>query len=87
MVETWSRDPVLTPDWCSALVGVSREGLQELRTGLAGVRSQVDTDRSDVLATLAEMTRLVAHKCIIDNHMIMFLSQEDVGELTGAGVP
>ena len=58
--ETWSRDPVLTPDWCSALVGVSREGLQELRTGLAGVRSQVDTDRSDVLATLAEMTRLVA---------------------------
>ena len=60
MAETWSRDPVLTPDWCSALVGVSREGLQELRTGLAGVRSQVDTDRSDVLATLAEMTRLVA---------------------------
>ena len=51
---------MLTPDWCSALVGVSREGLQELRTGLAGVRSQVDTDRSDVLATLAEMTRLVA---------------------------
>ena len=48
---------MLTPDWCSALVGVSREGLQELRTGLAGVRSQVDTDRSDVLATLAEMTR------------------------------
>ena len=41
-------------------MGVSREGLQELRTGLAGVRSQVDTDRSDVLATLAEMTRSVA---------------------------
>ena len=51
---------IVTPDWCSALVGVSREGLQELRTGLAGVRSQVDTDRSDVLATLAEMTRSVA---------------------------
>ena len=60
MVETRSRDLILTPDWCSALVGVSREGLQELRTGLAGVRSQVDTDRSDVLATLAEMTRSVA---------------------------
>ena len=51
---------IVTSDWCSALVGVSREGLQELRTGLAGVRSQVDTDRSDVLATLAEMTRSVA---------------------------
>ena len=59
----WRPDHVtsiVTPDWCSALVGVSREGLQELRTGLAGVRSQVDTDRSDVLATLAEMTRSVA---------------------------
>ena len=41
----------------SDLVGVSREGLRCVREELSCVRSKVDTDRTDILASMADMAK------------------------------